>query len=215
MAEQPPAKRPYRSSRRQAQANQTRLLIVDSARDLFTSRGYSGASIEAIAAAAGVAPETVYAAFGSKLGILKTLVHVSLTGDDSPVPLLQRPFIQSAQLEVTQPSLVRKFARDIYDIMSRIGPIFTIMHAAAPLDPEIAALLEGILRDRLGGMRFFVDLLVRIGPLKEGVPPAAAAETVWVLSSAEVFDLLTVHRGWERERYTSWLADAVTRLVLP
>ena len=67
-------KRKYDSSRRQAQARETRRLITEAARNLFFDRGYSGATIDAIAQTAGVAAETVYAIFGSKR---KILAHVS------------------------------------------------------------------------------------------------------------------------------------------
>ena len=46
-------KRSYRSPRREAQAQETRALILASARALFTSRGYAGTTIEAVAAEAG------------------------------------------------------------------------------------------------------------------------------------------------------------------
>jgi hypothetical protein len=41
-----------------------------------------------------------------------------------------------------------------------------------------------------------------------------AAEMVWALTSAEVYTLLVSDRGWSVEKYTAWLADALTRLLL-
>ena len=54
------------------------------------SRGYSGTTIDAIAAAADVAPITVYATFRGKRGILDQLIATSLVGDDEAVILLER-----------------------------------------------------------------------------------------------------------------------------
>ena len=76
-------KRRYNSKRRQAQARETRRQITEAARMLFTERGYSGATIEAIAQEAGVATETVYAVFGNKRAILVHLVNISVGGDES------------------------------------------------------------------------------------------------------------------------------------
>jgi AcrR family transcriptional regulator len=67
-------KRPYRSPRRREQAEETRRRLLTASRRLFVQQGYAGATIESIAAAAGVAVQTVYAAFGSKQGILLALL---------------------------------------------------------------------------------------------------------------------------------------------
>lgn len=208
-------RRSYNSRRRQEQARQTRARIVEGARRLFVERGYSGATIEAMADAAGVAPETVYAIFGSKLAVLNALVQTSLTGDDLPIPLLQREHVLAAMKETSQGVIIRNFAADIYRIMSQMAPVFGILNSAAPVEPEIAAFLEKILTDRLAGMTYLVDQVARTGPLREGLTRQKAAEAVWAVSSAEVFQLLTLRRGWSRETYTAWLADSVSRLLLP
>jgi TetR/AcrR family transcriptional regulator, regulator of autoinduction and epiphytic fitness len=208
-------KRPYNSQRRQSQARQTRLQIIEAARKLFKQRGYSGATIEAIALEAGVSPETVYSTFGNKQAILSKLVDVTIVGDDRPVPLLQRPFILAVKEETDQYLLINKFAQDIYEIMSRMSPIFALLRTTAQSEPEIAALLNKLLKDRLGGMSFFVEQLGRIGPLREWPTSNQAVESVWAISSAEVFDLLTRERGWAKDQYTSWLADTLVRLLLP
>lgn len=88
MNKEKPSKRTYNSSRRKEQARLTSRQIVGAARKLFIDRGYSGATIEAIAQEAGVAAETVYAAFGNKRAILSKLIDVSIVGDDESIPLL-------------------------------------------------------------------------------------------------------------------------------
>ncbi len=99
MSNLPKPKRTYNSTRRLAQARQTRRLIVEAAGRLFRERGYAGTAIEAIAQQAGVAVETIYATFGNKVAILSAVVDFSVVGDDEPVPLLQRPGIRAAQDE--------------------------------------------------------------------------------------------------------------------
>lgn len=215
MSQTPKPKRTYTSSRRQMQAKQTRRLILDAARKLFVERGYSIATIDAIAKEAGVSPETIYAGFGSKQGLLRKLVQISLTGDDAPVQLMERPFIKDAAQETDQRHLITKFAKDIYQIMTRMSPIFTLLRVTAKTDPEIAAMLTKMLDDRLEGMGYFVDQLNRIGPLKDQILPDQARVTVWALSSAEVFDLLTKDRGWSQQAYILWLSHSLEQLLLP
>ena len=89
------APRRYTSPKRQEQARATRRAIVEAARALFLARGYAGTTIDAVAGEAGVAVQTVYAAFGSKAQILKTVLDVAVVGDDAPVPLVDREAVKA------------------------------------------------------------------------------------------------------------------------
>src|SRR5688572_17986406 len=83
--------RPYDNARRLAQARLTELAVVDAARALFIADGYTATTIAAVARAAGVAPQTVYKAFGTKAALLKRVYDVTLVGDVDAVPLADRP----------------------------------------------------------------------------------------------------------------------------
>ena len=208
-------KRRYNSTRRRAQARETRRQITEAARKLFTERGYTGATIEAVAQEAGVAPETIYAVFGNKRAILAHLIDISVGGDDEPILLLQRPGPQAVFQERDPRKQLYLFAQDISAILERVAPIFEIMRFAAKTESDIADLLQNILRERLQNMELLVQHLSEQGPLQGRVVDLQAAETVWTLTSPEVFRLLTVDRTWSREQYIQWLADTLTRLLLP
>lgn len=214
MSPKPRTKRAYNSSRRKEQALQTRRQIVEAARNLFIARGYAGATIEAIAQEAGVAPETVYAAFGNKRAILAKLIDVSLVGDDRPIPLFDREGPQAVVRETDQRRQIELFVDDIYEIMSRMAPLFDLMRVAAKTEPDIAAMFQNMLDGRVQGMMFFVRALMKNGPLRDGLTPEAAAETVWALTSGEVFILLNVNRSWPEEKHKRWLVEVLTRLLL-
>jgi AcrR family transcriptional regulator len=215
MSESTKPRRTYSSTRRRSQAEQTRAMILNAAGKLFFERGYAGTTMEAIAQQAGVAPETVYAAFGSKGALLHRLVDVTLVGDEQPVPLLERPAFQEALRETDAGRLIDRFAKDMYAIMSRMSPLFALLRATAPTDPETAALRSRLLSERLNGMSVFVEQLRRSTPLREGILQDQAAASVWALSSAEVFDLLTRDLGWSEDQYAAWIGDALRRVLLP
>ena len=66
--------RPYRLGQRRVAAEQTRTRVIAAARELLTaSGGFTGFTIDAVAAQAGVARMTVYYQFGSKAGLLEAL----------------------------------------------------------------------------------------------------------------------------------------------
>lgn len=215
MAKKIPAKRKYDSTRRKEQARQTRLLITEAARDLFLERGYAGATIDAIALYAGVAPETVYSIFGSKRRILAFLLDISVGGDDQPIRILDRPEPQAVMHDTDQKRQLVAFSKGITEIMSRAAPVFEVMRSASKMEPEIAELLQNLLRERLQNMTRFAHSISANGPFRDGLSDKRAGEIIWAVTSPEMFQLLTVDLGWPVEQYESWLADSLMRLLLP
>src|SRR5712691_4785050 len=71
-------KRRYESPMREEHARRTRAAIVAAASELFTARGYAATSLAGVAAAAGVARPTVFAAFGSKPALLRQVLDQAL-----------------------------------------------------------------------------------------------------------------------------------------
>jgi AcrR family transcriptional regulator len=215
MAKKNPIKRKYDSSRRKAQSLETQLQIVEVARRLFINRGYSGTSIESIAREAGVAPETIYSLFGNKRAVLSRVVDVSVVGDGEPIPLLVRSQIREVEFEKDQSRQIQMFASRIQMIMLRVAPLFEVMRNAAKTEPEIKNVLKNYLEGRLQGMGYFIDCLLANGPLRDNLSKLTATETLWAITSAEVYNLLTIDRGWSSEEYETWLANILTRLLLP
>ncbi|MCB9142281.1 MAG: TetR/AcrR family transcriptional regulator [Anaerolineales bacterium] len=208
-------RRKYNSTRRQAQARETRRQIIEAAGKLFNANGYNGTTIEAIAGEAGVAPETVFAVFGNKRTILARVVDVSVGGDDQPVPLMQRAGPKAVLRESDPIQQLHLFAQDISGILERVAPVFATMRMAAKTEPEIAELLTSLLQERLHNLTRFVQQLSSHTSLRDGMDVTQGAETVWTITSPEVYSLLTVDRGWSREQYAGWLGDTLIRLLLP
>jgi AcrR family transcriptional regulator len=207
--------RKYDSTRRKAQARQTRLQIVEAARSLFMERGYGGTTIEAIAEKAGVAAETVYASFKNKRNVLSFLFDISIGGDDEDIRLLDRPDPQAVLKETDQRRQLNMFTRDIIKILHRAAPIFEILRIAGKTEPEIAQLVQRLLRERMANMGMVAKSLAANGPLRESLNRTRAAELIWAMTSPELYLLFTRDRGWTDEHYTEWLMDTLIRLLLP
>ena len=69
MSEEARPKRRYDTTGRRVRAEATRDRVVEAASRVFLARGYTGATIPAIAAEAGVALQTVYRAAPGKAGL--------------------------------------------------------------------------------------------------------------------------------------------------
>ena len=189
--------------------------ILDAAQNLFAERGYAATTMEAIGSAAGVAVDTVYAAFGSKAGVLKKLLDVRVGGDDAPLDLLDRPGPQVVRRQPNQRRQVAAFAADVSAIIERARPVDDIIRGAAAVDADIAALRRGSQEHRYRNMAQFASWLAAKGPFREGVTEKEAADIVWTMTSPEVHRLLRVGRGWTQERYSAWLGQSLARILLP
>ena len=208
-------KRPYDSSLRKQQANQTRMRILDAAQSLFAARGYPASTVEAIAAGSGVAVDTVYAAFGSKRGVLQALLNVRVGGDEEELDLLDRAGPQAVQREPDQKAQLAAFAADVSAIVERARPVDDIIRGAAAVDADIAAFRSEAQAYRYRNTRQLISWLAAKGPLAQGLTQDDAAAIVWTMTSPEVHGLLRVARGWSAERYAAWLAQSLARILLP
>lgn len=209
-----PVKRPYDSSRRQAQARRTRARVVEAAAALFVAQGYAGTSIAQVAAAAEVSPQTIYAAFGTKAALLGAAVEIAMVGDDEPVAVLDRPAARDALAATTAADAATRFARVLTALLERAGRLLHAADAAAQEDPELRALWEGGHRARLADMRRAADAFAASGLLRLGVDAAAATDLLWALASPDTFRSFTVLRGWSARRYERWLRDTLLATVL-
>ena len=209
------SRRTYRSALRTEQARQTRARMLDAAQRVFAERGYATSTMEAIAAEAGVAVDTLYAGFGSKRGLLSALMDVRVGGDDEPISLLDRAGPQGVRREPDQKRQIEAFAKDIASIIERARPVDDIMRGAAAVDSEVAALRARNQEHRFGNLLKFVSWVTANGPLRGDLHPEAAAGIVWALTSPEMHRLLRVDRAWTAQRYAEWLAETLTLTLLP
>ena len=92
---------------RAERARQTRDRMIDSAKELFVAQGYAATAMEQIAAAAGVAVQTVYYTFKTKGQLLAEVVEVTAAGDDDSVPPSRRAWVQE-MLAASSPQRVTR-----------------------------------------------------------------------------------------------------------
>jgi AcrR family transcriptional regulator len=211
-----PPKREYDSSRRQAQAQETRRHILEAARKLFMERGYAGATAEAIAAEAGVSAQTIYAIFKNKKKILVSLMNVSpATGVEDHTPMSERSNVQAVAQERDQRRQLQMFADVVANNLNQVAAVFEVMTEAAKVEPDFKRVVEKLDKQRLEHMTDAVRKIAANGPFRQDIDETYARDTIWTLTSGEVFLLLTRDRGWSKEQYADWLADTLIKTFLP
>lgn len=207
-------KRPYHAPRRRAAAARTRNAILDAATALFAGQGYTATTMAAIAEAAGVALDTVYAAVGPKPVLFRLLIERAISGEAGPVPAEERDYVRAIRAEPDAGRKVAIYAAAVRRIQGRLAPLFQVLQAAASADGELAALWAEIEERRASNMRLFAQDLAATGALRAGVSIEEAGDIVWATNASEFYVLLVHKRGWAPERYERWLADAWRRLLL-
>ncbi len=214
MAEPVKPRRRYDAPRRREQAQATRRAILAAARGRFVGNGYTATTIEAIASAAAVSPETIYATFRNKRSLLSAVLDVSLAGDDAPVPVLERGWVQEMRTEPDPRRRLRILARKGRMILERVAPIYEVLREAAAADREVASLSARYKAQRFAGQAELARIVARGGALREGVSVSTAADVLFAIGSPETYRLLVVDRGWSPRRFERWYADTLTRLLL-
>ena len=207
-----PVKPPQRT-RRAKKAQATHRRIVEAATRLFLDRGYVPTTIDAIAQAADVAVETVYARFRTKPNLMIAVKDAAVT-EAGKVPLDQRPELARLASETDQARQVQIAAELSRHMLERISPVYAILREAAAADEALREHLAAEVKRRRDFQRTLVDLIHARGPLRAGLTPEQAGDTYAALASPETYLLLSIHHGWTADQFEHWLGDSLRVLLL-
>ncbi len=207
-----PSRRRYNSPLRADQARQTRGRILDAAYRLFADGGYARTTIAAVAAEAGVSPETIYLTLGGKRGLLEGVIEMAIAPEVDPSTQEDELWKELAQVSDASDRLEAMVGYSCA-ILARTGPVHAVIRGAADKEPFAAALGSRLLRDRL------TNQTERIGrylgsALRPGLSVSEAGERYCALASPEVYHLLTVELGWTAARHRDWLTSLLDTELL-
>ena len=208
-------KRSYDASGRRAQARARRLAVVLAARDLFERDGYRPTTIAAIAAHAGVSAESVYKGFGTKAALAKAVFDLELAGDDEPVPVAERPAMQAVQDEPDVRRKIAMFADGLAYRQARSARVQILIRDGRHADDSLAPVWDKLRDEGLTGMTMLGGHLHQTGQLRDGIALDEVRDVLWNYLAIDHYERLVLSQGWSHERYTCWLADAITSALCP
>lgn len=204
--------RPYRSPKRQAQAEATRAEIIDAAHRLFIARGYVGTTLADIAEAAGVSVPTVKLIYRTKRTLLLQAWDRAVNGAD-PRPVAEQDwFTQMLATPDPREHLRLKVAGSV-PASGRTAPLVEAIRAAAHADDEIATLWDSMQVEFRETQRLTVRALQRKGKLRDGLTEDEATDLLYVLNHG-TYQTLVGRLGWSPERYQRWLTQALVEQLL-
>lgn len=188
---------------RQQRAAATRRRIVDSAHRLFTEQGYQ-VTMEAIAADAAVAVQTVYFVFHTKGALLREVISFAAAGQHDAAPVMERPWIGEALSADDGRRVLALSMEHGTDIFARVAPLTVALEAAAQSDPEIASHVRTIGCMRRDGMLRLVEHLQDRGWLRSGLSVDRATDIMFAVHSHATYRILVGERGWPLPEYKAW-----------
>ena len=210
MASAKGTQRTYRSPMREEAARRTREAVVEAAAEVFVDEGYAGATIEQIAARAGVSRPTVFGV-GSKAQLFALARQRAATGghltanDEGFQRLLAIPDARR---------LLEEFAAFTAAISQRLGPLQLVLEQAAGTDPELAELLESSQQELLECARGIVAAAAATGSLRRDISREAAADMLWLQIQPTNYRRLVQERGWSHAAFERWHAAAMSAALV-
>lgn len=148
------------------QKEQTRQRLLDTALELFESKGYSATTIDDIAVAAGTTRVTFYAHFASRRAIMAALIaqlNVILERGESPVHGSTAPLL----VDVVHAGTVAGISAWLRQQAARwtvIRPYIIAASTAAAVEPEIRDLVDEWSEEVVGDITDGLDLAERFEP---------------------------------------------------
>ncbi len=148
------------------QKEQTRQRLLDTALELFESKGYSATTIDDIAVAAGTTRVTFYAHFASRRAIMAALIaqlNVILERGESPVHGSTAPLLVDVVHAGTAAG-ISAWLRQQAARWTVIRPYIIAASTAAAVEPEIRDLVDEWSEEVVGDITDGLDLAERFEP---------------------------------------------------
>ncbi len=209
------AKRAYRSPKRKEQAARTRERIIEAAADLFSTKGFAGATMGDIARAADVSVESVHAT-GTKAALLLEAFRTRYTGQGGWSSFDEVESVQDI-MSGDDPDVGIDQVIDFLAMgHARSARLMTELRATAAVEPLIAEHWAELVAVKAAGWMASAEWMVRIGIARtDGAAPelSVMAASLSVMLSAETYLQLTDDWGFDDQQYREWARVELRRSV--
>jgi len=194
---------------RRQRARATRRRMVEAAYKLFSERGWN-VPLTAIAEEAGVAVQTLYFTFHTKVALLNEALALAVLGDDQPIPPHERPWFHAMAAEPDVRQAIAMVVDNTMPIFGRVAPLAGVLRSG---DPEVAEMWLRSEQLRHDGYRKLVQALAKKTEL--GVKLDEAVDVMFMLLSPDLYWMAVLQRGWTPQRWARWLKRALVDALLP
>lgn len=194
---------------RRERTQATRQRMVAAAYRLFCARGYS-VPLTDIAVEAGVAVQTLYFTFHTKIALLTAALEMAVLGEGETRAPHEREWFDALADEIDPRKALRHMVEGTKAIYPRVAPLRDTLRSG---DEEVRALWENSERLRVDGYRKVIDALARKGPFREGLDADSALDVLLALLSPDLYLFLARDRGWSPDRWERWITTTLVEAL--
>ena len=205
-------KRSYRSPRRREQAEATRRLILRAALELFTERGFAETSIRAVAERADVSDQTIYKAFGDKVGVL---YHAALEYNETGGGGAEAELLAALAAEPDPIERIRIAARSSRQLWESGALELDLLVSRGEVhDARLDELQRRSLAYELETNRAICAVLFPDGLRHAGYSVDDIAAFITAIDSGPVISRLR-SLGWSMDRWEAWAVELLILFLDP
>jgi AcrR family transcriptional regulator len=199
--------RNYQSAVRARHAEDTRHGIIEAARTLFVESGYTKTSVADIAAAAGVAQNTVYARVGGKPALILALLEDDAGDDDTDAAVAR------IEREREPGEIVRLTAMCTGQISRRELTTMTVLAANRGADPAVDAVADRAAARYRSRVSRIAAHLTQVEGLRPEVTASRAEDILWFHFGPEAWRTVRA-LGWGWGSAGGWLTEQASHALL-
>lgn len=163
--------------------------------------------MQEVAKEAGVAYQTVFSQFRSKLQLAVELCSLELRHVGDAVAMLAKA--REAGDPEASLRMVGVFARHLHEPCAEV---LRFMRESG--DPDLISRYREIGVRRLQLLSKLRPQLEQTGRLRPGLSGKQAIDLIWAMAGPEMYEELVLDRGWTPQQFEDWLGPAVADLVL-
>jgi AcrR family transcriptional regulator len=197
--------RPYAGTRRR-ESSESVGRVLKAAERLIKEGAFHAATMDELAAAAGVSRATVFNRFGSKLGVLEALFRRGMEGPE--MAAIQKALALDDPVEALDAVVEAGCA-----IWEACGYVVEQLQAIGVLEPEAAALVDQQRDEQRADLEGLTRRLAKAERLRPGLSQARATATLHMLTSLESFLWLRQGYGMSLRQTGETLAELARTLL--
>jgi AcrR family transcriptional regulator len=197
---------------RAERARRTRQRITRAAYDLFIQHGYPATTMTDVAAAAGVAVQTVYFVFGTKAQLLHATYDYAVIGDGGQAAPEQQPWYAEMITANQLPDALRLLVDNVGAVLARTAPLDDFVKAAT-VDPDPAHVRAQKEKQRRDSWTTMIGHLTARFPLRDGLAPQRAVDILLVLLGPATYQTFVGEYHWSPQDWAAWCTAAIAEQI--
>ena len=125
------------------------------------------------------------------------------------------PALQAVRDEPDVRRKIAMFAEGLAQRQARSAKVQILIRDGRHVDDSLAPVWAKLTDEGLAGMTMLGRHLLDTGQLRAGIDLGEVRDVLWNYLAIDTYERLVLTQGWPLERYSPWLARAITSALCP